>query len=680
MSGDHRATEAEAERFAVVGMACRYPGAADVDSFWNNLVNGVDSVTRTDPRPVPGGSGVYTPARGLLADPEWFDAGYFGYLPVQARILSPQHRVFLECGVEALEHAGIDPDRFDGRIGVYAGGTETGYAHAVKAARDTLPPVSDWEILIANGADFLASRLAYKLGLRGPAITVQAACATALVAVHTAVAGLLSGDCDLALAGGAAVHVPAKESPYADGGILSRDGYCRPFDAKAGGTVGADGAGIVVLKRLADALADGDRIHAVLRGTAVNNDGAARVGYTAPSVGGQAAVIRDAQLIAGTNADTIGYVEAHGTGTPLGDPIEIAALTKAFRADTDRVGYCRIGSVKSNIGHTDAAAGAAGLIKAVLAVEHGLIPPSLHYQEPNLRADLTSSPFRVVTSLEEWHPADGTPRRAGVSSFGIGGTNAHVVLEQPPVPVRSSSSSPWQLLPLSARTLEALEEVTARLASYLRANPGIAIADVAWTLQAGRREHLCRRYAIVRDTSDAASVLADPGHPRMADGAETSPRPSIPQSARQLAELGDRWLAGTAIDWAATHAGERRRPVPLPTYPFQRQRYAVESATAPGDTGFEADPTSPADGGDAIVTLTRLIAETLDLPDTGPRDDFFDLGGDSVLATHLLSEVNRLFGVDIDALSLYDAPTAVDLAALIEAERAEVNVSNGRAA
>ena len=824
MSTNETLPDEGTERVAVTGMACRFPGAGDVDSFWRNLTSGIDSVTRGQPRPVPGGSGTYTPARGLLASPEWFDADYFGYLPVQARIIAPQQRVFLECGVEALEHAGVDAERFTGGIGVYAGGTETGYAQVVKAARDTLPPVSDWEILIANGTDFLASRLAYKLGLRGPAITVQAACATALVAVHMAVQALLSGDCDLALAGGAAVHVPAKESPYTEGGILSRDGYCRAFDAKAGGTVGADGVGIVVLKRLTDALADGDHVHAVLRGTAVNNDGADRIGYTAPSIAGQAAVIRDAQLIAGVDAATIGYVEAHGTATPLGDPIEVAALTQAFRAGAGRTEPCRIGSVKANIGHADAAAGAAGLIKAVLAVEHGVIPPSLHYEEPNPRIDFAASPFRVVTELEEWRAADGAPRRAGVSSFGIGGTNAHVIVEQPPPPGRSGSARPWQLLPLSARTPQALAEATARLAGHLRANPGLAIADVAWTLQAGRREHPCRRYAIVSGTGDAAAVLTGPRHERLVDAAMTpaagpvafqfgeatadrceigellrlepafqkaveecqtglpaqrraavraalrraeppsqplvadlltfteqyalarlwmswgvrpdavygtgtgalvaaavtgnvqvsdaismldragvvaAGQPARPRIAEAIAGigsraepgqlvvrigaslasqvapssrpsllpmLGDLWLAGVPVDWAGVHAGERRGPVPLPTYPFQRQRHVVEPAPAPAVAAAPPEPGPQAP--DVAATLTGLIAETLGLPGTGPADDFFDLGGDSVLATHLLSEVNRRYGVDIDVLSLYDAPTAAGLAELIASEQA----------
>ncbi|WP_413760827.1 type I polyketide synthase [Streptomyces sp. MMBL 11-3] len=500
----------DAEHIAVIGMAARFPGAEDIGQFWRNLTDGLDTVTRSDPRPVPGGGPTrsYVPARGLLREPEWFDADYFGYSPREARIIDPQHRVLLECAVQALEHAGHDPARYPGAIGVYGGGTATRYAELARSGADSVSGATDMEILLGNANDYLVTRIAYKLGLRGPAVTVQAACATSLVAVHTAVQALLSGDCDMALAGGAAVHVPARNSPYAEGGILSADGFCRTFDAAAGGTVGGDGVGVVVLKRLADALSDGDHVHAVLRGTAVNNDGSGRIGFTAPSVDGQAAVVRDALSVAGVDPATVTYVEAHGTATPLGDPIEVAALTKAFRDGTDRRGFCRIGSVKTNIGHTDAAAGAAGLIKTVLALEHGTIPPSLHYGDPNPRIDFAATPFRVADRLEEWRPPAGTPRRAGVSSFGIGGTNAHVVLEEAPAAAPAEPAAPWQLLVLSARTPTALEAVTENLAAHLDAHPEVPVADVAWTLQAGRRRHGHRRYAVVAGTPDAVRALS----------------------------------------------------------------------------------------------------------------------------------------------------------------------------
>lgn len=509
---------------AVIGLACRFPGARDADRFWRNLVDGVDSITR---RVTPGGH----VARGLLADPERFDAEYFGLSPREARLINPQHRVFLECAVEALENAGYDPARYAGAIGVYAGSSENGYAQLIRELREQhrsghgpLSTVSDWEIRVANGPDFLCSRVAHRLGLRGPAVTVQAACATSLVAVHLAVRGLLNGDCDLALAGGVTVRLPSPARPCDDVGIQDPDGVCRAFDARARGLVGGDGAGIVVLKRLAEALADGDRVDAVIRGSAVNNDGADRIGFTAPGVDGQAAVIASAQRAAGIDAAGCTYVEAHGTGTPLGDPVEIAALTRAFGRDTDRRGPCWIGSVKTNIGHTDAAAGAAGLIKTVLALKHGVLPPSLHFDTPNPHIDFAAVPFEVVTRTRRWEPPDGLPRRAGVSSFSVGGTNAHVVLEEPP-PARRPAPPPrsWYLLPLSARTPEALDAATRRLARHLRAHRDLPPADVAWTLQTGRRELGRRRFALVRGHADALRVL---------DGAEPDRLVTAPAEAR----------------------------------------------------------------------------------------------------------------------------------------------------
>lgn len=505
----------DSAHIAVIGLACRFPGAQSPEEFWENLVRGVDAITRF-PRRLTGANGSgreYVPAGGFLKDPEWFDAEYFGYSPREARIIDPQQRVFLECAMEALESAGCDPDRHLGTIGVYAGGTDTEYATILRSRRAMLPSVTNWEIRVATGADFLGTRVAYKLGLRGPAVTVRAACATSLVAVHVAVQALLAGDCDLALAGGASVHVPAVPSDYTEGGIISPDGTCRTFDVAAQGIVGGDGVGLVVLKRLPEALAGGDPIHAIIRGSAVNNDGADRVGYTAPGVEGQAAVIRAAQLVAGVDPRTITYVEAHGTATPIGDPIEVAALTRAFRTGTVdiRPGSCAIGSVKTNIGHTDAAAGVAGLIKTVMALERGIIPPSLHFTTPNPQIDFAASPFRVVTSPSEWRP-EGVPRRAGVSSFGMGGTNAHVVLEEPQEP-RTSSHRPRQLLVLSARTRTALDAATARLAAHLRAHPELPLGDVAWTLQIGRRQHPHRRYALVDGLDNAVRVLTghDPG-------------------------------------------------------------------------------------------------------------------------------------------------------------------------
>jgi phthiocerol/phenolphthiocerol synthesis type-I polyketide synthase E len=402
------------------------------------------------------------------------------------------------------------------------------------------------QAMLGGDKDFLATRLSYKLNLRGPSFTVQTACSTSLVATHLACRALLGRECDMALAGGVSAVVPQVAGYlYQEGGITSPDGHCRAFDAQAQGTVGGSGVGVVVLKRLSDALAAGDTIHAVIRGTAINNDGSQKVGYTAPGVDGQAGAIAAAQALAGVSPDEIGYVEAHGTGTPLGDPIEIAALTRVFRAGTERQGYCAIGSIKTNLGHLDAAAGIAGLIKTTLVLERGEIPPSLHYREPNPRIDFASSPFFVNAGLRSWAggPEENGPRVAAVSSFGIGGTNAHAVLEQAPAPAPSGASRPLQLLALSARSAAALEAATDNLAAHLRRHPEVSLADAAFTLQVGRRLLSHRRVLVAHDAADAATALSarDPERLLTRAAADLGRRPVaflFPGQGTQYAGMG----------------------------------------------------------------------------------------------------------------------------------------------
>ncbi|MEU1145659.1 beta-ketoacyl synthase N-terminal-like domain-containing protein [Streptomyces sp. NPDC005901] len=701
-------------RIAVIGMTCKFPNADGPGAFWRNLLDGKDSITR-----ISGPDGVA--ARGLIDDPEWFDADYFGISPREARIINPQARLFLESALAALEDAGQDPQRVTGAVGVYGGGGENAYAQLLKADRAERPSesaasaASDWEIRVANGPDFLCSRVAHRLGLTGPTMTVQAACATSLVAVHAAVQGLLTGDCDLALAGGVTVRLPSGVGGSDEVGIQAPDGVLRAFDAAATGLVGGDGVGVVVLKRFADALADGDRVDAVILGTAVNNDGADRMGFTAPGVAGQAAVIERAQRVAGVTPESCTYVETHGTGTRLGDPVEIAALTQAFRRDSasesghdgdsgddrgnPRLGYCGIGSVKTNVGHTDAAAGVAGLIKTVLALKHGVIPPSLHFTEPNPEIDFANSPFRVVARAEDWRPA-GVPRRAGVSSFSVGGTNAHVVLEQPPAeaePSGTPSARGPYVLPLSAKSAAALDAVTDRLAGRLRAEPGTVLADVSWTLQTGRRELPYRRIAVVRDVADAVRVLAGEDPERLV----TAPRMVWPsggtagvagasgedkESQGDPVDFGRRWLTGAAVDWAALHRGRRPRKVALPTYPFERRLFTVERPHRPHRPAAAAPPTAPATpatpatpvappasapAGEVTYDLiAKYFAEILDLPEVEPDESFFDLGGDSLIATRLVARIRETYPVELAPKELITAPTAEEFAALIEARLA----------
>jgi acyl transferase domain-containing protein len=501
---------------AVVGMAGRFPGARSLTQFWRNLQGGVESVRRLSHDELKA-AGVpeslladpnYVPAAPILDDMEYWDAPFWGFTPLDASIMDPQHRLFLECAWEAFEDAGHAPERFGGTIGVFAGCGMGSYM-----ARNLLPNArlmnSVGLFLVrhtGNDKDFLATRLSYQLNLTGPSVSVQTACSTSLVAAHLGAQSLLNGECDLALAGGVTIEIPHYVGYlYKENEILAPDGHCRAFDASSRGTLFGSGCGVILLRRLEDALRDGDRIRAVILGSAVNNDGSAKVGYLAPSVDGQAASIVEALTIAGVSPDSISYVETHGTGTPVGDPIEVAALTQAFRTGTRRTGFCGIGSLKSNIGHLDTAAGVASLIKTALSLENQQVPPSLHFKEPNPAIDFASSPFYVNAALREWQSAG--PRRAGVSSLGVGGTNAHFILEEAPEPTPSGPSRPWQLLTLSARTRSALDTMSANLADHLVANPELTLADASFTLTTGRQALKERRVLVAHGAEDARVQL-----------------------------------------------------------------------------------------------------------------------------------------------------------------------------
>jgi amino acid adenylation domain-containing protein/non-ribosomal peptide synthase protein (TIGR01720 family) len=505
---------------AVVAMAGRFPGASGVEEFWKNLRGGVESISFFSDEElraagVPGAllrDERYVKARAVLDGVDLFDAGFFGYSPREAEVIDPQQRLFLETAWEALERGGYSAEAYEGLIGVYAGVGINHYWHNLSSNPEVLAAAGGFTTLIGSDKDFLPTRVSYKLNLQGPSVTVQTACSTSLVAVHMACQSLLSHECDMALAGGVSIGLPQKAGyRYQEEGIASPDGHCRAFDAKARGTVSGSGVGIVLLKRLEDALREGDIIEAVIKGSAINNDGSNKVGYTAPGVAGQAAAIAVAQMVGQVEPDTIGYIEAHGTGTTLGDPIEIEALRQAFGPQT-RKGFCAIGSLKTNIGHLDAAAGVAGLIKTVLSLKHGELPPSLHYEEPNPKIDFKSSPFFVNDRLRPW-PRQGGPRRAGVSSFGIGGTNAHVVLEEAPAVEPSDRSRPWQLLVVSAKSEAAVKVAAAQLGEHLQEHPEQELADVAYTLRTGRRAFIHRRAVVCLDAEDARAALGG-GDPR----------------------------------------------------------------------------------------------------------------------------------------------------------------------
>ena len=515
---------------AVIGMAGRFPGARNLKEFRRNLREGVESVTFLNDEELLA-AGVspdhlrhphYVKAASLLDDVELFDASFFGYTAREAEILDPQQRLFLEDAWHALEDAGYAPMEYEGLIGVYAGAAWNTYLLSHLTTHPELFEAGGaFQVFIASDKDFMPTRVAYKFNLKGPGVIIQTSCSTSLTAVHLACLSLLNYECDIALAGGVTVKVPQSAGYFhQEGGLASPDGHCRPFDADAAGTIFGSGVGVVVLKRLSEALDDGDNIRAIIKASAINNDGSAKVSYTAPSVEGQAQVINSALAMAGIEPETIRYIETHGTGTSLGDPVEITALTKVFRRQTTSNEFCAVGSVKSNVGHLDAAAGIAGLIKTVFALENKELHPSLNFQRPNPSINFAETPFYVNSRYAAWEN-QGIPRRAAVSSFGVGGTNAHVILEEAPPRAPSGQSRPQQLLVVSAKTASALESSIENLLSELREDKGLSLPDIAYTLQIGRTVFRHRCALVCRDREDAVRALETSNSSRLMTATDT---------------------------------------------------------------------------------------------------------------------------------------------------------------
>lgn len=643
---------------AIVGMAGRFPGASDLETFWQHIAAGVISIQEfsteeliaagCDARLIEQPN--YVKAGTMIQDIARFDASFFGYAPREALCLDPQHRLFLECAWEALEHAGYIPGQSDGLVGVFAGSRPSDYAEQnLRSHLDMLESVGQLLVSISNDCDSLASQVSYKLNLKGPSISVQTYCSTSLVATHLACQSLLTYECDLALAGGVALTLPQpKGYLYEEGGILSPDGRCRTFDGSSKGSVMGNGLGVVVLKRFKEALADGDMIYAVVRGSAVNNDGSIRAGYTAPGLEGQRAVIADALTQSGVPCESISYIEAHGTGTQLGDAIELAALNKAFASQTQKRQFCALGSVKPNIGHLDRAAGVTGLIKTALALHHRLLPPTLNFEATSRDIDLQQTPFYVNTSPRAWETDGKTPRRAGVNSFGLGGTNAHIVLEEAPVRVSEHGQKvSCFLLPLAARSQSALRKMAERLASHLETHPELDLADVAYTLQVGRTPFQQRRVIVCQSTEEAIELLrVGEARPHLSEHQAEKEARSFASYARLFPEhgtvalfdpqepfhkvkercieiiaaccqekksreedqallqdllelLGWLWCEGEEIDWQELAGEQKRRRVPLPTYPFEREYFWVELSGAGQSQGaapvLSEIPLSPMD-------------------------------------------------------------------------------------
>jgi thioester reductase-like protein len=767
---------------AIIGMSGRFPGANTIRTFWENIQGrketiqffseselaaaGVPEKMRKDPN--------YVPAKGILEDITGFDASFFHINPREAELIDPQQRIFLECAWEAFEDGGYDPLSYSGRIGTFASVSKNTYLlFNLMSCPELYEAAVANQVLIANDKDYVSTRTSYKLNLRGPSITVQTACSSSLVAVHLACQSLLSGECEMAIAGGVSIDVPHKAGYlYQPGSIFSPDGHCRVFDANARGTVFGQGCGIVLLKPLKRAIEDRDSIHAVIRSSAINNDGSNKTGFTAPSIEGQADVIAEAIGLAQIDPQTISYIEAHGTGTSLGDPMEIEALKQAFAKYTQAEHFCALGSVKTNIGHLNVASGIAGLIKATLSLEQNEIPSSLHFDRPNPQIDFDRGPFFV--SRGHAYP-EGGPRRAGISSFGIGGTNAHVVLEQSPVQKQKENGGDWQLLLLSGRSLNALKIRKEQLADFISSHHP-SLGDVAYTLQLGRHTFSHRSFVVCKCDEEAISALlndqshceqplcrgriaedsnrsiafffpsvpineelvqelyhSEPAYrsafdhcnPQGADsrhiasqyalaqlwiswgiepkavfgegiGKQTatlfpmhkatenegrlileigsgnkfrSEQPylvSLPEQMDMrralLTALGNLWLAGFQPAWTQFHVHSKAGRIPLPTYPFEHKRYWIERREQQPSPAVKGESSSSRSVEQEIAAIFSTL---LGVKEVGLKDDFFDLGGHSLLGTQLLAAVKEKFGLALSLHALFDAPTVESIANLI---------------
>ncbi|WCH94277.1 beta-ketoacyl synthase N-terminal-like domain-containing protein [Streptomyces moderatus] len=627
---------------AVVGMSGRFPGAPDLDAYWANLRDGVCSLSAfTEKELLADGADpaelrnpAHVPAQGHLADADRFEADLFGFNRTEAAALDPQHRVLLETAWSALEDAGYAPLNAPSRTGVYVGGSPTEHALAAGTDPALAASIGALQVRILTDREFLAPWISYRLGLDGPSMTVQTACSTSLTAVHLAVQALLLGECDTALAGGVAIGTVRRQGyVHYQGGIFSPDGRCRPFDEKAAGTVPGSGVGVLVLRRLEDALADGDPVRAVIRGTAVTNDGAGKVGFTAPGVDQQTAAITEAWAAAGLEPSAAQYVEAHGTGTELGDRIELEAAGSAFaagdRSAPEGGGAIGLGSVKSNIGHADAAAGAAALIKTVLMLEHATLAPTVDVTSPV--AALADSPLRLVTETRQWPRRPDLPRLAGVTSVGIGGTNVHVVVQEAPSRgPRAEAGGRPTVLPLSARTEHQLALVASRLAARLREADAPALADVAHTLRTGRVGMPVRAYVVAagaREASDKLMALAE----------------GRPDPVRDPA--GEAWLRGEEVTWPALD-GEVRR-VRLPSYPFAGESHGALTLRGPA-AHPPAEAAAPAPESELEAQVAELVVEALDLDGlAGLEKTYFEAGGDSLTAVHLAGRLRDELDIDV---------------------------------
>jgi acyl transferase domain-containing protein/acyl carrier protein len=710
---------------AVIGMAGRFPGADNISELWDNLINNRETIKHfTDEEIEPHefnyeslkNNPNYIKSRGILNNIDKLDAAFFNLNPKEAALIDPQQRVWLEIAWEALEVSGYSRERTDILIGVFTGSGYNNYIFNnilhTRADVDEYVRFRGKSVLLkalGNDVTYISTRTSYKFNLKGPSVTIQTACSTSLVTIAMACQSLLNYESDICIAGGICISVPQETGYiYQRDAMNSKDGHCRSFDADCAGTVFSNGGGAVVLKRLNEAIEDRDNILAVIKGSAVNNDGSIRMSFTAPSVDGQAQVMAAALSMSGVDPETITYVEAHGTGTPLGDPIEVAALNKVYISKTDVKQFCGIGSIKSNIGHLDAGAGVAGFIKAVLCLQHKQIPATLHYKNPNPEIDFKNSPFYVVDKLSDWNPK-GFPRRVAVNSSGFGGTNAHAILEEAPEVESDVQSKPYHLLVLSAKTGSALDASIENLQRFLNDNPDIAIADVAYTLAAGRKDFDYRCIITGKDEDLKAGVFFNIVRGKIENNSRdidtkkdvmallNKTYDNITDWELFLSEVGKLWLSGELIDWKVFYSNERRRFVELPTYPFERKRYWIDPPPNKIENAFSKIETfkknqykditldsiaeefyslksssndTDKDMGKQIYAIIKDILVRLSEINPQQIDDsttFIAYGFDSIFLAGFAAELQNIFKIDITFRQLFaDYPNIKKLAEFVE--------------
>ena len=656
---------------AIIGLSCKFPGANNINEFWNNIVSGTETITHFDDEELLN-SGIdrtlltnpqYKKSKGFLNNVEYFDSDFFNYSEQEAHVMDPQSRVLHQCAWEVLEDAGYNPNKYPGKIGLFAGSSSNflWVKQWIKEDQDR-DLLSAFETLTLNEKDFLTTRLSYKLDLKGPSFNIQTACSTSLVAIHQAAQSLFYSESDMVIAGGVSISYPRKEGYlWHEGMIFSQDGHCRPFSDNATGIVPGNGCGLVLLKRLSDALRDQDHIYAVIKGSAMNNDGLEKVGYTAPSINGQRSVIETALKKSGISPEDISYLEAHGTATKIGDPIEIEALTTAW--NTNKKNFCAIGSVKANIGHLDAAAGVAGIIKTALLLHHRTVPPHINFENINPLINLQDSPFYINKEAKKIEKS--TLIRAGVSAFGIGGTNVHMILEQAPLVVNSNAIAEVNLLIFSARTQESLLRISEEMIHYLYAHPEMNLTDVAWTLQVGRkafeyRKALVLKGILTQNSQEIADCMKNPGN-KIPDSKNIDLIELKQQFTQLLAiknqisanefhqTLGQLWCAGLDIDWESLHEGEGKKRISLPTYVFDKKYYQSDIVIN------ETSPASMTTPGNMNVHqhLAKIWLQIFGCETIQETDDFFALGGNSLKAVYLIAQIQKIMKIDISLADVF---------------------------